>query len=205
MCSRCGRGGMPIFRFGEERLCRTCYRKEPGTHRQCSQCGRLRPIENRGSNGEPVCPTCAQRPLHTCIDCGRQRPAQAVTPQGPVCAACYPKHQRPRRCGRCGNLAPITARATSDSPDICHSCWESDYGKRRQGVATPHTAATCPRPPGTTAEITPLRHLQRVRSSATDHRLLADRPRMRILLPEGQGSPQCLPRVLPIAGPRRER
>jgi len=72
----------------------------------------------------------------------RLRPAQAVTPQGPVCAACYPKHQRPRRCGRCGNLAPITARATSDSPDICHSCWESDYGKRRR-ASQPRT----PRPP----------------------------------------------------------
>lgn len=147
VCTKCGRTGGPHSRFDEELLCRNCYRKDPRSHRQCSQCGRMRPVDQRSQDGEPLCQACAPRPLHTCIDCGRQRPAHALTPTGPVCAVCYPKgHQEPRRCGRCGEIGSIVVRANADQPDICQSCWSIEYGKRRRAARPPRQPRERPVP-----------------------------------------------------------
>lgn len=98
----------------------------------------MRPVDQRSQDGEPLCQACAPRPLHTCIECGCQRPAHALTPTGPVCSACYSKrYQKPRLCGRCGVLGPITVRANGDQPDICQSCWSSEYGQRRRAARPP--------------------------------------------------------------------
>jgi hypothetical protein len=151
-CTRCARPGRPHARFGEELLCRNCYRKDPRSHRECGKCGRIRPIDQRAEDGSLLCPTCAPRPMHICVDCGRERPAQTVTAAGPVCAGCYPKHQTRRPCGQCGTIAVIAVRAVGETPDLCHNCW---YPHSKRAVERRSTSREQPAPTGRRPEPRP--------------------------------------------------
>lgn len=188
VCTRCGRPSKPHSRFGEELLCRNCYRRDPRSHRECSKCGCMRPIEQRDPDGGPLCQACAPRPLHTCIECGRQRPAQARTPAGPVCAACYPKYQKPRTCGRCGAIAAIAVRATGDEPDICQSCWNSTYDKRRRAAKSRKPPRQ--QPVSTRAQRQPKPKLPRLATCC-----LCDRPKkITVYWPIGPVCGSCYPK-----------
>ena len=129
-CTRCGGSGRVAARFGAELLCRKCFRQDPRSHRECSKCGRSRPVEQRGEDDAPLCQACAPRRMHICVDCGRQRPAQVMTSVGPICASCYRQHRERRRCGRCDAIAIIAVRATGDEPDLCHTCWAAARNKQ---------------------------------------------------------------------------
>ena len=56
-----------------------------------------------------------------------RRPAQANTVDGPPCKSCYMAPARP--CGRCGEVAPVRARATRDQPDLCANCYWGQVGE----------------------------------------------------------------------------
>ena len=136
-CTRCGRPGRPHARFGEEVLCRNCYRKDPTVTSGMQQM-RPHPADRPTCRGrQPVLPDLRAAP-GACL-C-RLRPAAtraALTAAGPVCAGCYPKHQARRECGRCGTITVIAVRETGDQPDLCYPCWESARRRRRPAKARP--------------------------------------------------------------------
>ncbi|MDV2477295.1 hypothetical protein F8M49_21540 [Rhodococcus zopfii] len=145
-CTGCGRTAPPAAHYGDDRLCRRCYRTDPRSHRECAHCGRMRMLEHRTADGRGLCPQCAPRPHHLCIDCGRSRPAQAVLDAGPVCAACYRRHQPRRRCGQCGADAVIAVRADSTHPDMCTPCWYAATHPPRQRTPSPSRTPPQPKP-----------------------------------------------------------
>ncbi len=123
-CVGCGQvAGVAARRPDGGGLCAACGRKDPRTFRDCVACGRLRRPARRLPDGGALCQACAPRRLHTCAECGRQAAAQAITAAGPVCKQCYGRGHRPTRvCGSCGQLRPISKRATGSTPDLCADC-----------------------------------------------------------------------------------
>ncbi|MGC4773659.1 hypothetical protein ACLQ25_32450 [Micromonospora sp. DT44] len=119
-CARCGAVRPIRARRPEGGICQSCRSKEPDALRQCAHCDRLRPPTRRLPDGAHLCQSCAPKSVKQCCRCGRQRRVNARTLDGPVCGTCYTSV--PRRCGVCGTVAMITARATDSRPDTCRSC-----------------------------------------------------------------------------------
>jgi hypothetical protein len=123
-CARCARPDQVIVARGEEGpLCERCHRADADRFEECAGCGRRRYPFSRRPDGAALCQACHVRPSRTCIDCGTDAPAQAVTTSGPVCSRCYAlRHQPKRTCGGCGQIRQIANRATATTPDLCASC-----------------------------------------------------------------------------------
>jgi hypothetical protein len=121
-CARCGNTARIAARRSDGGICSACYNKDPDVLEPCGQCGqRCRPTTRRG-DGSPLCARCWSPPTHTCIGCGQTKRAWLTTTDGPVCQQCYPRYQSRRTCGHCGRVRPISKRATTHNPDLCHGC-----------------------------------------------------------------------------------
>ncbi len=102
---------------------------------RCARCGRS-PARFKTSRPEGrICARCAdQDRLRACVRCDRKRPAHARSADGPVCGTCY---TRPAKlCEVCGQLRPLTRRASAEAPAICARC---------AGQASVGTCSTCGR------------------------------------------------------------
>lgn len=93
----------------------------------CCRCGRNdRDLTRRTSEGL-CCQRCAHRTQsESCSSCGRVREVVARNDGEPLCSGCY--RAPPRLCGICGEVRTIHARANSDRPDTCTSCY-TNMGK----------------------------------------------------------------------------
>lgn len=99
-CARCGAITNRVARrLPEGAICCSCYAKDPLARRRCSNCGRMRRPTRRLADGGVLCQGCAPRPEHTCSRCGRTRPAQCITDDGPICNRCYVRTKLSRVCG----------------------------------------------------------------------------------------------------------
>jgi hypothetical protein len=96
VCVRCGEEGQPAFRESGGIVCSRCSYRDPARWRACASCGTMAHVAYR-VDGEPLCQTCGPRKLYTCSSCGRQnRPAHAVTSQGPLCSIVLSPQPRTR-------------------------------------------------------------------------------------------------------------
>ncbi|MGI5507411.1 hypothetical protein [Lentzea sp. CA-135723] len=188
-CDRCGVVRRTAARRPDGRICQSCRKQDPDYQRECAGCGRLRPPNARRADGSVLCQTCTTRPRHVCCRCGEQRPAQALTDDGPVCRLC---HQQPhRRCGLCGEVDLIVVRAADGNPDICQRCYRNEdecvvCGRVRDGSRLhggPFHCQSCrPRSQracalcGTTARITANWPLGAVCTPCYDHHTHHPRP-----------------------------
>ncbi|MER8089485.1 XRE family transcriptional regulator [Streptomyces sp. NPDC094048] len=120
-CARCGQDGHIVTQREEGPICRRCYRKDPLFLKDCAGCGRNRPPGVRREDGTYLCTHCNPKPEHECIHCGKLRPANAITPDGPVCARCY--MSPPRLCDLCQQIRPIHIRQAEGQPAICGDCY----------------------------------------------------------------------------------
>lgn len=120
-CARCGRDGHIVTHREEGPICRRCYGRDPLVLEECAGCGHNRKPVYRREDGTCLCRTCAPRPEHECVRCGKLRPAQALTDDGPVCAVCY--ESPPRLCDLCQQIKPISIRRTEGQPAICRDCY----------------------------------------------------------------------------------
>jgi hypothetical protein len=88
-CGRCGRVVRTDKPLDGVRVCRTCIahsRTEP-----CARCGAIREPVTRDGQGRPICASCfvtAPENLETCTGCGRVRPVERRTADGPLCSRC---------------------------------------------------------------------------------------------------------------------
>ncbi|CAM5392737.1 XRE family transcriptional regulator [Streptomyces atroolivaceus] len=120
-CARCGRDGHIVTRREEGPICRHCYYTDPQVVEECAECGRIRKPSRRREDGTSLCQGCAPKPEHACVRCGKPRPAQAVTADGPVCRGCY--QSPPKLCDLCQQVKPISVRKTEGQPAICVDCY----------------------------------------------------------------------------------
>ena len=123
VCVRCGEEGQPAFRESGGIVCSRCSYRDPARWRACASCGTMAHVAYR-VDGEPLCQTCGPRKLYTCSSCGRQnRPAHAVTSQGPLCSMCYHR-SREHECMQCGRTTVEARVADRDAGTwICNRCW----------------------------------------------------------------------------------
>lgn len=88
-CPRCRR----VVRIDKPlegvRVCRTCIAHS--RIEECVRCAARREPVTRDDQGRPVCANCFitdPANLETCIHCGRRRPVDHRTPEGPLCPSC---------------------------------------------------------------------------------------------------------------------
>jgi hypothetical protein len=80
----------------------------------CSRCGKQK--------GQPVsthCQTVDPRNHETCAGCGRRRPVNVRTPQGPLCSSCRPKARM--TCAICGQFRACEISKATGLP-WCRGC-----------------------------------------------------------------------------------
>jgi len=111
-CGRCGRVVRIDKPLDGVRVCRACIahsRAEP-----CGRCGAVREPITRDGQGRPVCANCMisdPANLEVCVNCGRCRPVNTRSPDGPLCPGCPPLPVL--ECSVCGRNRPCgTSRLT---------------------------------------------------------------------------------------------
>lgn len=119
-CGKCGRMVRIDKPLDGVRVCRTCIahsRTEP-----CARCGKPREPVTRDEQGQPVCANCfiaAPENLEACAGCGRVRPVDRRTADGPLCARCPPLAVM--TCAACGQTAPCGISRATGKP-CCPAC-----------------------------------------------------------------------------------
>ena len=119
-CPRCGRIIHLHRRIDGKWLCRNCTAKSRA--QPCARCGAVREAATRDQQGRPLCAHClitdpANR--ETCVQCGRRRPVQVRTPDGPLCGKCVPRSVL--TCAVCGRTAACVVSKATDKP-WCFAC-----------------------------------------------------------------------------------
>ena len=119
-CPRCGRIIHLHRRINGKWLCRNCTAKSRA--QPCGRCGAVREAATRDEQGRPLCAHClitdpANR--ETCVACGRRRPVQVRTPDGPRCGKCVPHSVL--TCAVCGRTAACVVSKATDQP-WCLAC-----------------------------------------------------------------------------------
>ena len=119
-CGRCGRVVRIDKPLDGVRVCRTCIahsRTEP-----CARCGAVREPVTRDGQGQAVCANCFiadPQNLETCTGCGRRRPVERRTPDGPLCSRC--PSLPVLSCSACGRTAPCGISRATGKP-WCPAC-----------------------------------------------------------------------------------
>ena len=104
-CGHCGRMVRIDKPLDGVRACRRCIahsRAQP-----CTRCGAVRDPVTRDGEGRPVCANCMisdPANLEVCVNCGRRRPVNTRSPDGPLCPGCPPLPVL--ECSVCGQGRP---------------------------------------------------------------------------------------------------
>jgi hypothetical protein len=111
-CGHCGRMVRIDKPLDGVRACRRCHARSRA--QPCGHCGAVRDPVTRDGEGEPVCANCMitdPANLEVCVGCGRRRPVDTRSPDGPLCPACPPLPVM--ECSVCGQARPCgTSRLT---------------------------------------------------------------------------------------------
>jgi hypothetical protein len=111
-CGHCGRMVRIDKPLDGVRACRRCHARSRA--QPCGRCGAVRDPVTRDGEGEPVCANCMitdPANLEVCVSCGRRRPVDTRSPDGPLCPACPPLPVM--ECSACGQARPCgTSRLT---------------------------------------------------------------------------------------------
>jgi hypothetical protein len=102
------------------RVCRTCIAHS--RTEQCARCGACREPVTRDGQGQPLCANCFiadPANLETCIGCGRRRPVDRRTADGPQCSRCVTLAVL--TCSICGRSAPCGISRATGQP-WCPAC-----------------------------------------------------------------------------------
>ena len=119
-CGHCGRVVRIDKPLNGVRVCRSCIARSRAE--QCSQCGSARDPVTRDEQGRPICANCfitAPENLEACVGCGRLRPVERRTANGPLCQRC--PELKTMACSTCGQVTPCGTSRTTGLP-CCPSC-----------------------------------------------------------------------------------
>jgi len=136
ICAHCGGAitNRVARRLPEGHICSSCYAKHPLARRRCGNCGRMRRPTRRLPDGGVLCQGCAPRPQHTCARCGRTRPAQCMTDEGPICNSCYAAVKLSWVCGLCGAVRR-RQHGSRLGPHLCRACRSALHHPARAACA----------------------------------------------------------------------
>ena len=151
-CPRCQRIIRLHRRIDGQWLCRSCVAKSRA--QPCSRCGTVKEAATRDEHGRPLCPNCLitdPANQESCLGCGRRRPVNVRTDNGPLCGSCVP--HRILTCGICATQAPCVISQATGKP-WCRACrqrWIRCVGcgkdaPIRGGTLAEPLCATCTRP-----------------------------------------------------------
>lgn len=101
--------------------CQRCYRA--GHLRACDGCGKLASLEVRRADESRLCRACTRRleeSVAICIQCGRPRPIDCRTPDGPMCSRCH-RARDVDFCSVCG--VESECRSPGSKKAICVRCF----------------------------------------------------------------------------------
>jgi hypothetical protein len=104
-CGHCGRTVRIDKPLGGVRACRRCHARSRA--QPCGRCGAVRDPVTRDGQGQPVCANCMisdPANLEVCVNCGRCRPVNTRSPDGPLCPCCPPLPAL--QCSVCGRSRP---------------------------------------------------------------------------------------------------
>jgi hypothetical protein len=119
-CPRCHRVVRIDKPLDGVRVCRTCIAHS--RIQECARCSARREPVTRDEQGQPICANCfitdpANR--QTCLGCGRRRPVERRTPDGPLCSACPTLPVL--TCTICGATTPCGISRATGRPR-CPAC-----------------------------------------------------------------------------------
>jgi len=151
-CPRCGRVMTLSKILDGVRVCRCCSARSRA--QTCSRCGVHREPATRDERGRPLCPHCLSTdPVNqeTCSGCGRRRPVNVRTSDGPLCPSCRPIPMM--TCSICARSAPAVISKLTGQP-CCYACLQrrarctgcNRVKPIRSGTRTEPLCATCTRP-----------------------------------------------------------
>ena len=119
-CGGCGKPTTPTMRTVDgDRLCATCYTRQPANQDRCSSCERTVFIVRRDDAGQ-YCHRCWRGVSTICSVCGNHKPCHYADTDAPICEHCTRK-QRLATCSNCGADRPIWSRTNHGDP-LCHTC-----------------------------------------------------------------------------------
>jgi hypothetical protein len=125
-CARCGNERhLTNFHGTGERICTTCFERDPVNHHQCTKCGRLGIITRRDAD-EMLCRRCYRAPTATCSSCGRICQCNRIKTGKPICDTCLGKQRTKEVCSCCRRLRLVHIRTETGDP-ICSVC-----GRKRE-------------------------------------------------------------------------
>jgi hypothetical protein len=119
-CGHCGRTVRIDKPLHGVRACRRCHARSRA--QPCGRCGAVRDPVTRDDDGKPVCANCMitdPANLEVCVSCGRRRPVNTRSPDGPLCPACPPLPAL--ECSVCGEVRPCGTSRLTGLP-WCPSC-----------------------------------------------------------------------------------
>ena len=94
-CPRCGRVIHLHRPIDGKWLCRNCMAKSRA--QPCARCGAVREAATRDEHGRPLCPYCLitdPANQEICVGCGRRRPVNVRTADGPLLRKLPPRSDR---------------------------------------------------------------------------------------------------------------
>ena len=120
-CGHCGQIKRLPSRLDGLICCQPCYRA--GHLRACDKCGKLASLEVRRTDESRLCRACTKRLEESaaiCVGCGRLRPIDCRTPDGPMCSRCH-RARGVDFCSVCG--VESECRSPSTKKAICVRCY----------------------------------------------------------------------------------
>lgn len=119
-CPRCHRAVKIDKPLDGQRVCRTCIAH--ARIEECARCTARREPATRDEHGRPLCSNCLITDpdnLEVCLNCGRRRPVDTRTPDGPLCPAC--PALTIATCSICGEEKPCGTSRITGRP-WCPAC-----------------------------------------------------------------------------------
>lgn len=158
-CPACGRVMRLIKTRDGPRLCRNCVARSRAV--PCGRCGSVADPASRDEQGRPLCSHCVSSDpanCEVCIVCGRRRPVNTRTADGPRCVSCRPL--KTMTCAICGRTTPCEVSRVTGEP-WCRACqqrWARCSGCKqvrplRGGTLTDPRCAACAGPGASSASL----------------------------------------------------
>lgn len=143
-CGHCGRMVRIDKPLDGVRACRRCHARSRA--QPCGRCGAVRDPVTRDGQGQPVCANCMisdPANLEVCVNCGRRRPVNTRSPDGPLCPGCPPLPTL--RCSVCHRGRPCGISRLTGLP-WCPACQALTVRCSACGQAGPAGSGTLTEP-----------------------------------------------------------
>jgi hypothetical protein len=143
-CGHCGRTVRIDKPLDGVRACRRCHARSRA--QPCGRCGAVRDPVTRDGQGQPVCANCMisdPANLEVCVNCGRRRPVNTRSPDGPLCPGCPTLPTL--RCSVCGRRRPCGTSRLTGLP-WCPACQALTVRCSACGQAGPAGSGTLAEP-----------------------------------------------------------